>query len=191
VANNLEALNRQIAGLTNSDADLATLRQLLATCRAGDAQPAVLDLLHGTLYSLSRSRAGSVDDKAKVDALLGTLSQWIADRPDDPYPLIAAGELILNFGDDLSAAREHVDRAVALAENSGDFFRQAQGLRIRIALKEGDVPTIERSLVALIAWKRPAGAVDVAPEVGFLRRVKEIGVTASLIADYERVVASR
>ena len=126
-----------------------------------------------------------MDEPGQAEACL---VEVINSSPDSAQPRLAlASHYHLHCGD-LEKALVAVNTAVEVAAKSGSLFRQAHGSRIRVALDLKEFQLVQESLEALIAYKPESGAVDVALERDFLKRIPAGSVSPAVLIQYEALV---
>ncbi|MFL6679982.1 MAG: hypothetical protein ACJ8IK_16715 [Burkholderiaceae bacterium] len=117
-------------------------------------------------------------------AALQTISEQIDEKPDDLQSLIALAEHFHYCQVDLFKAADAVERALAVATAQSFLVRQVLGTRMRIALETGEFELASDSLSRLIDYKPPEGALDVAYERDFIKRIPPGVIEPALIARY-------
>jgi tetratricopeptide (TPR) repeat protein len=91
--------------------------------------------------------------------------QLFETKPDDPVPLIKLAEQKLYFERQPEAAMRIIDQAVEVAYGSGNFRRNALGVKARIALAMEDFKVVEGVLTQIMQLGFEFGKID----VGFMR----------------------
>jgi tetratricopeptide (TPR) repeat protein len=86
-------------------------------------------------------------------------------KPEDPVPLIKLAEQKLYFERQPEAAMRIIDQAVEVAYGSGNFRRNALGVKARIALAMEDFKIVEGVLIRIMQLGFEFGNTD----VGFMR----------------------
>jgi tetratricopeptide (TPR) repeat protein len=93
------------------------------------------------------------------------------DFPDDPLPLISLASQKLYDQDGLEKALPFVDKAVEVAYRSGNFRRNALGVKARIALALERYDLVEDILRQILSLRTEPGHVDCGVERDFLDRL--------------------
>jgi hypothetical protein len=91
--------------------------------------------------------------------------QLFEEKLDDPVPLIKLAEQKLYFEREPEAAMRTIDRAIEVAYGSGNFRRNALGVKARIALAMEDFKAVEGVLTRIMQLGFEYGNID----VGFMR----------------------
>lgn len=154
-----------------------------------------ISFIHGLLCSelirdLSEDESAKKNRK-KIGRAEEAIHTWISASPRDPYPWISLADLYAYYEGDLTRAKTAIDAAIDRANEVQGFFRQAHGTRIRIALKLGDLRTVEASLMALIDWKPATGAPDVSLETDFLSKIPPGAIDKRVLDLYMMRAAGR
>lgn len=101
-----------------------------------------------------------------------------------PYHWISLAEHFHYYNVDLVRAMSAIEVAIGRAIASGDFVRQAHGVRIRIGLEMKNLEAVTDSLKALIEYEPRQGCTDVGLEKDFIKRIEALGVAPDLARQY-------
>lgn len=186
----IERLDAQLRDLRERDR-FADLRPVLRAALQDAMAPADRAYVLGKLASechlqLSKLTFDEAHKKDFEDAE-SVIRDWIKVVPKDPYPWVVLAEHFHYYATDLDKALTAASRAAELASADGSFVRQANGIRIRIALGMQKYKDVAESLSAIINRQPVPGAVDVAPETDFLKRIPEGAVDPELIKKYREM----
>ena len=178
----------------------AQMRELREQDRSADLRPALRAALQQAVdmeersyvlgqlaseYHLQLSKVPFDDaHRQEFEDAESVIKDWIKAAPGEPYPWLVLAEHFHYYAIDLDKALETANKAVALAAHDGSFVRQAHGTRIRIALQQRKYQDVAESLSAIIGSRSSPGAVDVAPETDFLKRIPEGAVDPELVKRY-------
>ena len=108
-------------------------------------------------------------------------------EPAEPIPLISLAEQRPYHEDNPEQALEDVNRAIVLAEASGNFRRHALNTRARILRKLEDYEALEKCLIAITETKLIAGQLDIGRERDFFDRLPQGAIsheTRNLFLEY-------
>jgi hypothetical protein len=145
----------------------------------GETDEAVLRVLNFRLAGEFKSR-GRYSEAERIYLML--FDQW----PSEPAPLISLAEQKLYFEEEAVAARQIIDRALEVAFRSGNFRRQALGVKARILLKLGKYEDIEDIIRRLMNIAPAPGDVDVGIERDFFDRLPAGAIDAELARQFDR-----
>jgi hypothetical protein len=186
----IERLEVQLREVRERDRS-ADLRPLLRTALQDAMEPAdrayVLGKLAGEYHLQLSKMAFDVAHRKDFEEAESVIRDWIMAVPKDPYPWLVLAEHFHYYATDLDKALTAASKAAELAEADGSFVRQANGTRIRIALQMHKYKDVAESLSAIINTQLIPGAVDVAPETDFLKRIPEGSVDPELIKRYREI----
>jgi hypothetical protein len=127
----------------------------------------------------------------KYGAAEQALLELAAQFPDDPTPLISLAEQKLYFEREPEKALEIADRALERACTSGNFRRQAMGVKARIAISLKRYDLVEDVLRTLLDLEYGPGNVDIGVERDFLDRLPTGAVDPELADRYDRFSQSQ
>jgi hypothetical protein len=105
---------------------------------------------------------------ADSDAVYATMHE---ESPDDPLPLISFASQKLYSHDKPELALPIIDKAIEAAYRSGNFRRNALGMKARIALALERYDIVEDVLRQILPLKTARGHVDCGVERDFLDRL--------------------
>jgi tetratricopeptide (TPR) repeat protein len=119
----------------------------------------------------------------EADTILWDLSEQ---NPAEPYPLIELAEQKLYDEQKLDEALEIVEKAVVRARASGNFRRNALGVKARIAEKLRRYDLIANVLREIMTIKISESRVDVGVERDFVDRLPSGVIDAELLQQYNK-----
>jgi len=122
------------------------------------------------------------DDYAACEAIY---LQLFETKPDDPIPLIKLAEQKLCFERQSETAMRVIDRAIEVAYGSGNFRRNALGVKARIALAMEDFQIVEAVLTQIMQLGFEYGNVDVGFRRDFLDRLPPGSIDPEVALQYE------
>jgi hypothetical protein len=122
------------------------------------------------------------DDYAACEAIY---LQLFETKPDDPVPLIKLAEQKLYFEKQPEAAMRIIDRAIGAAYGSGNFRRNALGVKARIALAMKDFKIVEGVLTQIIQLGFEYGNTDVGFMRDFLDRLPPGSIDPEVARQYD------
>lgn len=112
------------------------------------------------------------------------------DFPADPSPLISLAEQKLYYEHKPAEAMESIDQALERAMRTGNFRRQALGVKARISISLGRYDIVEDILRQLMTLQLKPGNLDIGLEWDFIHKIP-LGVIDKGIADqFEEYIRS-
>jgi hypothetical protein len=111
--------------------------------------------------------------------------QLFETKPDDPVPLIKLAEQKLYFEKQPEAAMRIIDRAIGAAYDSGNFRRNALGVKARIALARDDFKIVEGVLTQIMQLGFEYGNTDVGFRRDFLDRLPPGSIDPEVTRQYD------
>ena len=106
-------------------------------------------------------------------------------KPDDPLPLIKLAEQKLYFERQPEAAMRVIDRAIDVAYGSGNFRRNALGVKARIALAMGDFQIVEGVLTQIMQLGFEYGNIDAGFRRDFFDRLPPGSIDPEVARQYD------
>jgi hypothetical protein len=120
----------------------------------------------------------------RIDEARTVLFAIIADEPKNPRGYISLANFELYDADALQAMAA-IDQAIVLANASGDFRREALGVKGRIALKLERFDILESVLRDIMALRFERRNVDIGIERDFLDRAPAGAIDPELVRAYD------
>jgi tetratricopeptide (TPR) repeat protein len=111
--------------------------------------------------------------------------QLFETKPDDPIPLIKLAERKLYFERQPEAAMRIIDRAIEVAYGSGNFRRNALGVKARIALAMEDFEIVEGVLIRIMQLGFEYGNIDVGFRRDFFDRLPPGSIDPEVARQYD------
>jgi tetratricopeptide (TPR) repeat protein len=111
--------------------------------------------------------------------------QLFETKPDDPVPLIKLAEQKLYFEEQPEAAMRIIDRAIEVAYGSGNFRRNALGVKARIALAMEDFEIVEGVLTRIMQLGFEYGNIDVGFRRDFFDRLPPGSIDPEVARQYD------
>jgi tetratricopeptide (TPR) repeat protein len=111
--------------------------------------------------------------------------QLFGTEPDDPIPLIKLAEQKLYFERQPEAAMHIIDQAIEVAYRSGNFRRNALGVKARIGLAMEDFKVVERVLRQIMQLGFEYGNIDVGFRRDFLDRLPPGSIDPEVARQYD------
>ena len=128
-----EDIVAMVAAAENGDG----LDETIETLESADGLPPLADAALGRLWALKAGRSGfSLVKVMRAKRGLGTLGDYIATNPDDPYALLWRGRSARETDyliADGSAARTDLEKAAELFETERSDAEGLAGVRLRLA----------------------------------------------------------
>lgn len=155
------------------------LAHALETRLANESDEAVRRTLNFALAGEYRSRERFSDSER---IYLAMFSQ----SPDEPMPLISLAEQKLYYEEATDVAMQTIDRAIEAAFRSGNFRKQALGVKARIASKMRTYSVVEEVLRQLLQLKDDSGGADVGIERDFFDRLPPEAIDKDLARQFDR-----
>ncbi len=106
-------------------------------------------------------------------------------KPDDPVPLIKLAEQKLYFESQHEAAMSIIDRAIEAAYDSGNFRRNALGVKARIAVVMQDFKIVEGVLIRIVQLGFEYGNIDVGFRRDFFDRLPPGSIDPEVARQYD------
>jgi tetratricopeptide (TPR) repeat protein len=122
------------------------------------------------------------EDYAACEAIF---LQLFETKPDDPMPLIKLAEQKLYFEKQPEAAMCIIDRAIEAAYGSGNFRRNALGVKARIALAMEDFEIVEGVLIRIMQLGFEYGNTDVGFRRDFFDRLPPGSIDPEVARQYD------
>ena len=122
------------------------------------------------------------DDYAASEAIY---LQLFETKPDDPIPLIKLAEQKLYFERQPEAAMSIIDRAIEVAYSSGNFRRNALGVKARIALWMEDFEIVQRVLTQIMQLGFEYGNIDVGFRRDFFDRLPPGSINSEVAHQFD------
>jgi tetratricopeptide (TPR) repeat protein len=122
------------------------------------------------------------DDYAECEAIY---LQLFETKPDDPVPLIKLAEQKLYFERQPEAAMRIIDRAIEVAYGSGNFRRNALGVKARIALAMEDFGIVEGVLTRIKQLGFEYGNIDAGFRRDFFDRLPPGSIDPEVARQYD------
>jgi tetratricopeptide (TPR) repeat protein len=160
-------------------AALTALLAALESSEGGEERYLLLSTLSGEYVLLGES------DQAEQ-----ALQRLVTEFPEDALAWITFAEYALYTTRDYRKAASIIERAVQVAQRTGQFLRQAYNTRARIARKLGDYALLESTLGELTQYQPRPGAKDVRYEDDFLKGIPDATVDPNVINAYRAVVVA-
>lgn len=111
--------------------------------------------------------------------------QLFETKPDDPIPLIKLAEQKLYFERQPEVAMRIIDQAVEVAYGSGNFRRNALGVKARIALAMEDFKVVEGVLIQIMQLGFEYGNIDVGFRRDFFDRLPPGSIDPEVARQYD------
>jgi hypothetical protein len=111
--------------------------------------------------------------------------QLFETKPDDPVPLIKLAEQKLYFEGQPEAAMRIIDRAIEAAYGSGNFRRNALGVKARIALATEDFDIVEGVLIRIMQLGFEYGNIDAGFRRDFFDRLPPGSIDPEVALQYD------
>lgn len=112
-------------------------------------------------------------------------------NPVEPYPLVSLAEQKLYYEEKPNEALEIVEKALNRARASGNFRRNALGVKARIAEKLQRYELIADVLREIMSIKFGEGRADVGVERDFVDRLPAGAIDPTLLRQYDQFCRSR
>jgi tetratricopeptide (TPR) repeat protein len=112
-------------------------------------------------------------------------------NPVEPYPLISLAEQKLYYEEKPSEALEIVEKALNRARASGNFRRNALGVKARIAEKLQRYDLIADVLREIMTTKSGKSRADVGVERDFVDRLPTGAIDPTLLQQYDKFCRNR
>jgi hypothetical protein len=122
------------------------------------------------------------DDYATCEAIYIELFET---KPDDPIPLIKLAEQKLYFERQPEAAMRIINRAIEVAYGSGNFRRNALGVKARIALAMEDFEIVEDVLTRIMQLGFEYGNIDSGFRRDFFDRLPAGSIDPEVARQYD------
>jgi hypothetical protein len=106
-------------------------------------------------------------------------------KPDDPVPLIKLAEQKLYFERQPEAAMRVIDQAIKVAYGSGNFRRNALGVKARIALVMQDFKAVGDVLIRIMQLGFESGNIDVGFMRDFFDRLPPGSIDPEVVRQYD------
>jgi hypothetical protein len=124
---------------------------------------------------------GYTDEIEKAKVLYLALH---AERPDRPQILISLAEMLLWPAEQPEMALSVIDQAIEVAFRTGDFRRNALGVKARIALALRRYDMVEEVMRRILPLKTARGHFDCGIERDFLDRLPPGAIDESVRSQY-------
>jgi tetratricopeptide (TPR) repeat protein len=111
--------------------------------------------------------------------------QLFETKPDDPVPLMKLAEQKLYFERQPEAAMRIIDRAIEAAYGSGNFRRNALGVKARIALAMEDFAIVEGVLIRIMQLGFEYGNTDAGFRRDFFDRLPPGSIDPEVARQYD------
>jgi tetratricopeptide (TPR) repeat protein len=111
--------------------------------------------------------------------------QLFETKPDDPVPLIKLAEQKFCFEEQPEAAMCIIDRAIEVAYGSGNFRRNALGVKARIALWMEDFEIVQRVLTQIMQLGFEYGNIDVGFRRDFFDRLPPGSIDSEVARQFD------
>jgi tetratricopeptide (TPR) repeat protein len=135
-----------------------------------------------SLAFILASEFGRQERYGEAETILLNLSER---NPAEPYPLIALAEQKLYYEEKPDEALEIVESAIERARASGNFRRNALGVKARIAEKLQRYDLIADIIREIMTIKFAESRIDVGLERDFVDRLPSGVVAAELVQQYD------
>jgi tetratricopeptide (TPR) repeat protein len=122
-------------------------------------------------YVLRSLLAGALAYAGRIDEAKALYLALHAERPDKPRSLISLAEKLLYAAEQPEMALPVIDQAIEVAFRTGDFRRNALGVKARIALALERYDLVEEVMRRILPLKTARAHVDCGIERDFLDRL--------------------